>query len=272
MTSSEIFTLRTNITKAAEIIKKLKNVNNLLDENISQLKTENKSLYNSEYQLIHMILQYEKKLHEFANTKQNHLANMNSLKNELQAHNNKLNSLRDISTSIIESNKNKIKHYMRTVYKLNLRNEKRVTNYGSFSCLSEDCAIDYNLKEILEKLKLKLYTSMISQYKNLAFNIPNLRKFNDDRRILLINRLIKLYSKLENTYLDIVYPLASNNILDIDKLKYYKSKLEYLNKKFNLDLAIATDDSAEQTEKLERTEKQLENILLNKRNLKIKKK
>jgi hypothetical protein len=269
MTNAEIFTLKSNINKATSDIKILKNENALLDESISQLKTENKSLYSSEYQLIHMILQYEKKLHEFANVKQSYLTNMNSLKSESHALSMKLNSLRDIKTSIIESNKNKVKHYMRVLYKLNQRNEKRASNYGSFSCLDTDTT-DYNLEEIIEKLKLRIYSSILPQYKNLAYNIPRMKKLNEERRSYLSSRLLKIYTKIETTYPDMTYPVISSDILDIDKLKYYITKLDYLNKKFNLDLAIATDDSSEQAEKFERTEKQLEGLLLNKRNLKTK--
>jgi hypothetical protein len=271
MTNVELFMLKSNIAKATSEIKKLKNENNLLDESISQLKTENKSLYSSEYQLIHMILQYEKKLHEFANAKQNYMTNMNSLKTEFQALNLKLNSLRDIKTSIIESNKNKVKHYMRMLYKLNIRNEKRVCSFGTFSCLADADIIDTNLEEITEKIKLRLYTSMLPQLKNLASNVPRMRKLNEENKAYICSKLFRLYSKIEATYPDITYPVISNDNFDIDKLRYYKSKLEYFNKKFNLDLAIATDDSTEQAEKFERTEKQLESLLLNKRNLKIKK-
>jgi hypothetical protein len=272
MANAEIFTLKSSINKTAAVIKKLRDENNSLDDSISQLKTENKSLYNSEYQLIHMILQYEKKLHEFANSKQNYLSNLNSLKMDYLAVTNKLSSLREIKSGIIESNRNKIKHYMRVLYKLNIRNEKRVNTYGSFSLLEESDPTNNELDGIIENIKLKIYTRLINQFNSLRSSVLVERQTNEEKKAYLRTRSAILYNKVENSYPDIVYPVASSDVLDIDKLKYYKSKLDYLNKKFNLDLAIVSDDLQEQSDKLERTEKQLENILLAKRNLKIKKK
>jgi hypothetical protein len=103
MSENEIYMYRRNIINLLNDIKILENECHIYDQRIIEVKTENKLLYSKEYDLIHKILHYEKKLSEYTNLKQKNHIILSSAKKEYSRIENKLNKLKCVKEKLISS-------------------------------------------------------------------------------------------------------------------------------------------------------------------------
>lgn len=218
MAESEIYIHKRNIRNITERLQKLEIENLQNEERISQVKTENKTLYSTEYELIHKILHYEKKLSEMTNMKQKNLNILNQAKIDFERVEHDFNSFNEIRDRIINTINRKKENIQREMSRLCIRDN---VNHSPISTLP--ALPDLN-PELLESLK----STMLQLSKNLSSILYEK------------NNQLSINFEKKSEYVDkLRYEISDMNI-KIEELEYPE---ELMNKLYGIISAINTKNN-----------------------------
>jgi hypothetical protein len=201
MAESEIYMHKRNIKNITEKLQELEIENQKNEEKITQVKTENKVLYSTEYDLIHKILHYEKKLSEMSNMKQRNMIILNQTKSDLGRVESNLNGFIGVRDRILNSNLRRKEYLEREISRLNSIDSEAL-------CLSDNLA-----RPMLNEINSDVVNAFIDTYDNLRNNLTlvmyeknNQLSINYEKKSEMIDRLRDCVTELDIRVEELEYP------------------------------------------------------------------
>jgi hypothetical protein len=195
MAESEIFIHKRNIKSLTEKLQKLEIENQKNEEKISQVKSENKVLYSTEYDLIHKILHYEKKLSELTNMKQKNLNTLNQSRIESERVEQKLNNLVVVRDRIINTNLKKKE-----------RMENKLSKHITYEYVFKPQAVVSGIgTELLYALKQTARNSL-NNLSSILYEKNNQLSLNFEKKTECIDKLRNLIDETDIKVDELEYP------------------------------------------------------------------
>ena len=201
MAESEIYMHKRNIKNITEKLQQLEVENQKNEEKITQVKTENKVLYSTEYDLIHKILHYEKKLSEMTNMKQRNLVILNQTKSDLERVELNLNGFIGVRDKILNSNLRR-KEYL----------ERELSGFSNIDCEAL-CVAEKVVRPMLNEISHDILGALFDTYEKLRSNLSsvmyeknNQLSINYEKKSEMVDKLRDSISELDIKVEELEYP------------------------------------------------------------------